>query len=302
LWLGLGTGGLALVAMLVCAVDARRGARQQALQVPEQRFRALTELACDWWWEQDSAYPVHLHWGQLRVHFRSKRSRSTRQDPLGYTMRQPGEADWAAHRAVLDRREVFRDFEVSRTDAQGRLMHYALSGQPVFDDRQQFVGYRGVGNDITSRREAEEATRHLAHFDALTDLPNRSLFPDRVQTEILRAQRNHRKVALLMLDLDHFKQINDTLGHDQGDALLVMAAQRLRDCVRGADTVARVGGDEFMVILGDLEDLRPVETIAGNVLQSLGQPYPLAGGSGIVVVPASVSRCTLTTPPTWRAW
>jgi diguanylate cyclase (GGDEF)-like protein len=84
------------------------------------------------------------------------------------------------------------------------------------------------------------------------------------------------------LDLDHFKQINDTLGHDQGDCLLVMASQRLRDCVRSADTVARVGGDEFMVILGDLEDLRPVETIAGNVLQALCQPYPLTGGSGIV--------------------
>lgn len=282
LWLGLALGAAGLLAALVCVFDARRGARQQALLAPEQHFRALTELACDWWWEQDSAYRF--------THIGGDFQSITGQSPasiLGKTRWELpcanlGAADWAAHRAVLDRRETFRDFEVSRPDAQGRLMHYAISGQPVFDAQQQFVGYRGVGNNITSRREAEEATRHLAHFDALTDLPNRSLFPDRVQTEILRAQRNSRKVALLMLDLDHFKQINDTLGHDQGDGLLVMAAQRLRDCVRSADTVARVGGDEFMVILGDLEDLRPVETIANNVLQALSQPYPLTGGSGTV--------------------
>jgi diguanylate cyclase (GGDEF)-like protein/PAS domain S-box-containing protein len=273
---------LALAATLVCVVDARRGARQQTLQEPEQRFRALTELACDWWWEQDSAYRFTFIGGNFEAISGQSAASLLGKTRWELPCANLGEADWAAHRALLDRRETFRDFEVSRPDAQGRLMHYALSGQPVFDARQQFVGYRGVGNNITSRREAEEATRHLAHFDPLTDLPNRSLFPDRVQTEILRAQRNNRKVALLMLDLDHFKQINDTLGHDQGDGLLVMAAQRLRDCVRGADTVARVGGDEFMVILGDLEDLRPVETIAGNVLQSLSQPYPLTGGSGIV--------------------
>ena len=133
----------------------------------------------------------------------------------------------------------------------------------------------GVARDITEKKKSEELIWLQANVDPLTGLANRRMFQDRMEQEIKKAHRTDLKVALMVLDLDRFKEVNDTLDHDMGDSLLKEAAQRLINCVREADTVARLGGDEFAIILGELHDANAVEIIALNIIQKLAEPFYL---------------------------
>lgn len=128
----------------------------------------------------------------------------------------------------------------------------SLSGEPIFDSQGVFTGYRGVGRNISGRKHAEEKIERLAFYDALTGLPNRRLLIDRLQHALAFSDRDRLSGALLFIDLDNFKDLNDTKGHDMGDQLLKQVAIRLAECVRDADTVARLGGDEFVVMLEKL--------------------------------------------------
>lgn len=130
-------------------------------------------------------------------------------------------------------------------------------------------------SDITEKKNTEQAVWLQANNDALTNLPNRRLFRDRLAQDIARAQRSRQQVALLFIDLDHFKQVNDVLGHDAGDTLLIEAAQRIRTCVRDSDTVARLGGDEFTVILFGGDCVTVAERVCEQILASLTQPFML---------------------------
>ncbi len=129
--------------------------------------------------------------------------------------------------------------------------------------------------DITEKKEAEALIWQQANFDTLTQLPNRRMFLDRLQHDILKSRRDGTRIAILFIDLDHFKEVNDTLGHHQGDVLLVEAARRIGACVRQSDTVSRLGGDEFTVILPELAEVDRVEGIAQNIIDSLRMPFQL---------------------------
>ena len=139
--------------------------------------------------------------------------------------------------------------------------------------------YLAVFHDITRRKQAEDLLRHKAHHDPLTDLPNRELFGDRLRAAFSQARRYHRRFALLLVDLDHFKEVNDTLGHAAGDQLLVEAARRLVSCVRESDTVARLGGDEFALILSEMTTEEEAEMIARRAVELLAEPYYLDAGA-----------------------
>ncbi len=145
--------------------------------------------------------------------------------------------------------------------------------------------YLAVFHDITRRKEAEEMLRYKAHHDVLTDLPNRILFNDRLQAAFNQAKRYNRNFALLMIDLDLFKEVNDTYGHPAGDQLLIEAARRLVSCVRDSDTVARLGGDEFAIILSEMTTNLEAEQIAQRAVALLAEPYYLDAGN------ASISGC-----------
>jgi diguanylate cyclase (GGDEF)-like protein/PAS domain S-box-containing protein len=132
-----------------------------------------------------------------------------------------------------------------------------------------------IFRDITERREAKEHLERLAHFDSLTGLPNRAMFFDRLNMAIAEAQRYDQQMALLFLDLDYFKAVNDTLGHDAGDMALVETTRRLKECVRECDTVARMGGDEFTVILGKISGERDAAVIAERIIASMTAPFHL---------------------------
>lgn len=137
-------------------------------------------------------------------------------------------------------------------------------------------------SDITDKKDAEAMIVNQANYDQLTQLPNRRLFQDRLQQEIKKAQREGYPTAMLYIDLDRFKEVNDTLGHDVGDLLLVEAAQRIKSCVRDYDTVARLGGDEFTVILAELSDVSDIERIAQNIINSLTEPFSIKGRESFV--------------------
>ncbi len=149
--------------------------------------------------------------------------------------------------------------------------------------------------DITEKKKFDNRIWQQANFDTLTELPNRRMFGDRLAQDIKKAHRAGLQLALLFLDLDHFKEVNDTLGHDMGDVLLVEAARRISSCVRESDTVARLGGDEFTVILAELEDTHIVERIAENLIHTLTLPYRL--GSEMVRVSASIGITLYPTMP-----
>jgi diguanylate cyclase (GGDEF)-like protein/PAS domain S-box-containing protein len=143
--------------------------------------------------------------------------------------------------------------------------------------------------DITRRKEAEEIVLHRANFDALTDLPNRSLFDDRLVSVLAMARRHQRSFALMYIDLDHFKNVNDQFGHAAGDALLAEAGKRMEGCVRDADTVARLGGDEFALILSDLNHPGEVNEVAQRVNHALAEPFDLAEGSATVAASIGIA-------------
>jgi diguanylate cyclase (GGDEF)-like protein/PAS domain S-box-containing protein len=136
-----------------------------------------------------------------------------------------------------------------------------------------------IYDDITKEKQAEEQMRHLAHYDTLTNLPNRTLLTDRLQQSLATAKRDKTHIALMFLDLDKFKPVNDELGHDVGDQLLKEVAKRLLNCVRESDTVSRIGGDEFMVLLPAIEAEQDAMLVTEKILYALNQPFELAGHS-----------------------
>jgi diguanylate cyclase (GGDEF)-like protein/PAS domain S-box-containing protein len=165
---------------------------------------------------------------------------------------------------------------------EGELVHTRRDGSPVvvasrwalkLDRGGTPSAVIGINSDISSRKRAEAALEHQALHDALTGLPNRTLFGDRLERAVAHAERRKHLVAVLFLDLDNFKVINDSLGHQSGDAMLVEVAARLKSCVRAADTVARLGGDEFTILLEDLDTEAEAEHIAERIGQVLRGPF-----------------------------
>jgi diguanylate cyclase (GGDEF)-like protein/PAS domain S-box-containing protein len=172
--------------------------------------------------------------------------------------------------------------EVWNRRKNGELFPEWLTITAVKDAMGVVTHYVATFSDITERKSAEEKIQHLAFFDPLTHLPNRRLLQDRLQHAVAASSRHQGQIALLLIDLDDFKTINDTLGHDDGDLLLQQVAQRLCDCVRSSETVARLGGDEFVVLLEHLDEdaeeaARQAELVGDKILHALNQPYQVGG-------------------------
>jgi diguanylate cyclase (GGDEF)-like protein/PAS domain S-box-containing protein len=172
--------------------------------------------------------------------------------------------------------------EIWNRRKNGEIYPQWLSIKAITDDQGETVRFVCLFTDITHRKRNEERILYQASYDALTGLPNRTLFMDRLRTAIVRAERSHTQFALLFIDLDRFKHVNDTLGHAYGDMLLQEASKRLQALVRKTDTVARLGGDEFTVILTDLQDYKFVESVAESLLENLSAPYHLDNNMGFV--------------------
>ena len=250
----------------------------QALRESEARWRSLTHLSSDWYWEQDADFRFVRFDGSAErdrgIPDKTQYGRTRWELPDAVVA--PGQ--WDKHRQQLQAHEVFHDFEMQRTLSDGTPIWVSISGEPIFDADGRFTGYRGIARNITERKRAETEIQRLAFYDELTALPNRRLLLDRLEQACVGCAREACHGALLFLDLDNFKAINDTLGHQSGDRLLVKVAARLQACVRAADTVARLGGDEFVVILQHLHRAEPqaaaeAQAIAQKIIASLNEPF-----------------------------
>ncbi len=188
---------------------------------------------------------------------------------------------FSSHRHTASQDQMEDELEVRIIRKDGEVCWLSHRCRPVFSDKGEYLGTRGANTDITRRKQTEEEIKRLAFYDTLTGLPNRRLMMDRLQQAKTASVRSARHGALLFIDLDNFKTLNDTLGHDIGDLLLQQVAQRLIACVREGDTVARLGGDEFVVILEDLsqapqEAFNQVNIVGEKILGSLNTTYQLA--------------------------
>lgn len=185
---------------------------------------------------------------------------------------------------VMDSGKSRLNFEEPQATPDGRTIWLRTSKIPLRNDRKEVIGILGMYEDITDRKAAESQIHQLAFFDTLTGLPNRRLMHDRLQQALASSTRNKRYGALCMLDLDDFKDVNDTKGHTTGDELLQEVARRLASGVRDGDTVARLGGDEFIIILEGLSDkaadaATQAENIAEKLRSMLHEPFELSGAS-----------------------
>jgi diguanylate cyclase (GGDEF)-like protein/PAS domain S-box-containing protein len=254
----------------------QRKRTKRSLREILERFRGLTELSSDWYWEMDA---------ELRFTYVSEGIRKVRgvgPDSLIGKRRwdvghAAGDEKMARHRATLEAHLPFKDFVLARSNADGKVTHVSHTGRPIFDERGNFRGYRGVARDITERVRAEDDLARMAHYDTLTGLPNRALLQRRLKRAMARADRGETLLAVMFLDLDQFKEINDSLGHAVGDAVLKKTALRLENCLRATDTVARLGGDEFTILLEDVRSVAEISRVAEKLLHAIAEPADVAG-------------------------
>ena len=191
----------------------------------------------------------------------------------------------------LSMRTAFQELPL-RAAIEGEERWWALSGRPILDGNDRFLGFRGSGTDLTERRRSQERAARLAHYDSLTELANRFQMTQRLEAILASPQVKKRVCAVLLLDLDRFKQVNDTMGHPAGDALLCQVARRLEQSVGKAGLVGRLGGDEFEVIVPRAARREDLEHLSADIINSLSQPYSIEGQNvnigasvGIAVAP-----------------
>jgi diguanylate cyclase (GGDEF)-like protein/PAS domain S-box-containing protein len=195
----------------------------------------------------------------------------------------------AEDRAIIESGQPMLNRERAATDGSGNTRWVVGSKVPFRDPDGRVIGIVGVNRDITDYKRMEEALRqnverfeNLAHYDALTGLPNRVLFYDRLKQALAHARRNRWNVGVVFIDVDRFKNINDTLGHAVGDQLLKMVAERLTRAVRADDTVGRLGGDEFAIVLSNLSSAQDANPVAQKLMASFNEPFRLEGAEVFV--------------------
>ena len=262
---------------------------QESLRESEARWRSLTHLSADLYWEMDCDLRITKIEGQGTSNMQYVSNLLGKSVDVLRDVRNMS-VDFDEQRALMNAHRSFHELELQLPGGNGEWIWISISGEPKYDARARFAGYRGVMRDIAEQKRAQEEIRQLAFYDELTGLPNRRLMFDRLERAQTVSAREGTHGALMFIDLDNFKKINDTLGHKCGDQLLVQVAARLRDSLRTSDTLsrlgnddaARLGGDEFVVVLDGLAGGRQeagakVGIVAHKVLAMLNRPYDLDG-------------------------
>jgi len=267
-----------LVGAVVNFIDiSERKRTEEALRESEARYRAMAEQSADWVWSID-VDGRHLYTNQRGAAI------------LGYTAEEFLAADalklvhpedlplfHETLRSALTTRQGWQSVVLRWRHRNGSYRILESNATPLFGEGGQLTGFQGVDRDITERKLAEERIQFLAHHDALTGLPNRILLRDRFEHAREMARQSKSRLAILFLDLDNFKVVNDTLGHAAGDQLLLDVVERLSRCTRSGDTISRQGGDEFIVLLNEAPDPETVESIAGEILAAMSEPMEIDG-------------------------
>jgi len=290
--------GAALALMLIARIQWQAAERKRLANEARERvaaraediLRSFEETGQGWFWETDRRGQIN-YISPSAASVLGKTADRLAGQPL-IAIIDPAVAGAEARRTLsfhLSARSGFQDIEVRAATPGEEERWWSLTGRPVYDSFKNFCGFRGHGTDLTEQRRSEQQVTRLAHYDSLTGLANRLQMSEALG-QILNAPREvDRACAVLMLDLDRFKQVNDTLGHPVGDALLKQVAQRLERTIGSAGRCGRLGGDEFQIILPGNQDRDRLAQLAREIIQSLSQPYALDGNNVIIGVSIGVA-------------
>ncbi len=270
----------------------QRKQTEEALRRSEERYRAIMENIEEGYFEVDLTGSIVFY-------------NAATVSLLGYAQHEllgmdferfTDEENAAATRQTFQ--EVYRTgipargFELEIIKQDGRRRTVEISVSLIRNPEGKPVGFRGIGRDVTERKHAEMAMNRLAYHDPLTGLPNRRLFSDRLTMAIAQAKRRRQRLALMLIDLDRFKDVNDSLGHHMGDMVLQEVGERLTRYLRKSDTAARIGGDEFTLVLPEMSELKDAEAIARKIMEVFqeplfcsGQQIPVSVSIGIAIYP-----------------
>jgi len=256
----------------------------------EKRFKELIESTNTWVWEVNTqgVYTYSSH--QIKDLLGYEVKEVLGKTPFDFMEQSESQKIKEEFMKIVSKQDKIVELNNIAIHKDGHKVWILTNGAPFFNEEGEFLGYRGMDVDISVRKSLEsklesyskslesevksrtEDLEYQAHHDFLTTLPNRVLFNDRLAQAIYNNKRSGTKVALLFIDLDHFKEINDSLGHDIGDEVLKITTQRLKGVIRDKDTLARLGGDEFTIILGDLKQAQSSSILAKKILDVLQEP------------------------------
>lgn len=247
---------------------------EDQLEYSRKRFAEVSKISSDWIWEVDKN-GIYTYVGSRIKDFLGYESKEIiGKSPLELMEKEEANKVEKIFSHYLAKQLPFKDLENINIHKNGHKVNLQTSGIPMFDKYGEFIGYRGMDKDITKQVQYEEQIRELAYFDFLTKLPNRKLFQEEVESFIKSSHFNGKKFALLFLDLDNFKWVNDSLGHYFGDKVLVEVSNRINEILSKDSILARLGGDEF-VILVPYADLLTVSRFALSIINTLEEPVVL---------------------------
>ena len=292
--LGMGIGMVAVLRQM--RLDRAAAARQRDMERTQVRAEEILsdyeQTGQGWFWETDRrgaltyvSAPIADIVGR------------TREDLIGRPLATLFVLDSSGHEGErtlsfhLSARSPFADLAVRAATGDEVERWWSISGRPIYDHFDNYLGFRGSGSDLTERRRSEEHASRLAHYDSLTGLANRFQMSQTLEKILNARQAEHRDCAVFLLDLDRFKQVNDTMGHPAGDALLKQVAQRLARTVDTRGRVGRLGGDEFQVILPGRTPRRDLAQLAERIIETLSQPYSVEGHRVVIGASVGIALC-----------
>ncbi|HOB12997.1 MAG TPA: EAL domain-containing protein [Novosphingobium sp.] len=262
----------------------RKAASGDELQQALELLRDYEDSGLGWFWSSDETGQITYISNCIAEHLGCDRSAIIGQPIQTLFVLERDEDDLVERTLplILSARKTFSDLHV-RAALEGREIWWSISGRPQFSADGTFLGYRGNGSDITATRQSQRDASRLALYDSLTGLANRHRMGKRLDTTLLAYQSAKRSCAIMMMDLDRFKAVNDTLGHPAGDELLKQVAQRLQRIVteKGCE-IGRLGGDEFQIMLPDIDDRGRLGEIAKTIITMVSQPYQIEGSRCVI--------------------
>ncbi len=266
----------------------RQAGIEQRLRANKERFQDFAETSSDWLWETDAGLTISYLSDQSGNLLGRDAETLIGQDFCSVFEESSNAPVPLAQ--LMHAQNSYRDLicVVCRADSQS--IHVQLSGRPRFDDSGEFIGYRGAATDITERLQNESRIRYLAEHDSLTGLANRACLQAELDVKLNEIGVEESRLAVMILDLDDFKGINDTFGHETGDHVLVKTAQRLLSVTRDSDKVARLGGDEFAILV-PFDEPEDIERLCGRIIDEIGKPILFKGETLRSATSIGVSIC-----------